>query len=364
MNVALRRYRLLATAGVVLACLALAPGSSAQDDLRRVEVVAVQGIIDSVVERSITTAIRVAGREGAEAVVLQVDSAGGIGRGRPDRLSRVLRESPVPVITWVGPPGARAANSAAAVVTSSHVAAISPGSALGPATALDLRERGTAAGSLKVPSAIRDRALSAEEAEEQGLVQMVALQLPDVLRKVDGRVVRAGGRELTLHTNPDGLRVRFRKQDLLGRVGHAASQPSLAYLLILLGLVGIVFELFHPSTGPGGVAAVVSLGLGLFGFVTLRGSWLGLALLVAGVAAFCVDLRLESLGLFTLLGVAGLVAGSLLLFPAPLLRVSPWVLALGISGMVAFLLGAMTRVLRDLRAIARGELEVTDPHPH
>jgi membrane-bound serine protease (ClpP class) len=134
--------------------------------------------------------------------------------------------------------------------------------------------------------------------------------------------------------------------------------------LILGGLVGIVFELFHPSNGPAGVTGLAAFAFGVFGVATLGGSWGALAALLVGVTFFCIDLRYERLGAFTLLGALLLIGGSIWLFPSPYLRTSPWILVFGIAAMTAFLLGAMTRVLRDLRAIARGELEVRDAHPH
>jgi membrane-bound ClpP family serine protease len=87
-------------------------------------------------------------------------------------------------------------------------------------------------------------------------------------------------------------------------------------------------------------------------------------LIVLGVVALSVDLRFESLGPFTFGGIVVLIAGSLLLFPSRLLRPSPWVLALGVIGMTIFMVSVMTRVLRDLRMVASGELEVRDAHAH
>src|SRR5439155_27245500 len=124
-----------------------------------------------------------------------------------------------------------------------------------------------------------------------------------------------------------------------------AAQPSITYLLVLLGLVGILFEAFHPSTGPAGVSGLLAVGLAVYGIVVLGGSWLGFGLIVVGVAGFAIDLRYASLGPFTAAGFAGLVAGSVLLFHGPWLRVPPVLLAAGVVAMTAFLLGAMTRVL-------------------
>jgi membrane-bound ClpP family serine protease len=96
--------------------------------------------------------------------------------------------------------------------------------------------------------------------------------------------------------------------------------------------------------------------------VVLGGSWLGLALIVAGVSGFAIDLRYASLGPFTFAGLAALVAGSVLLFHGPWLHVPLALLVFGIAGMTAFLVGAMTRVLRDLRLIRSGQLEVREAH--
>jgi membrane-bound serine protease (ClpP class) len=253
---------------------------------------------------------------------------------------------------------------------------MAPGTAFGPVETLDLRAPEPDADSVgdailairatrsRQVSAVAQRALSADRAERSGVIDLIALQLPEVLRELDGRTIEVAGRQATLDTDPEGLAVRFRKTDLVGRVQHAVAQPSIAYLLLLLGLVGLVFELFHPSTGPAGGTGLAGLALGLYGIGVLGGSWLAVALIIVGVAGFCVDLRVEGLGLFTLTGLAMLIAGSLLLFPGPFLKVHPLVLGFGIAGMIAFLVSAMTRVLRDLRALARGEIEVTDPHPH
>jgi membrane-bound serine protease (ClpP class) len=338
-----------------------------------VEVVEIGGIIDSPLERAITTTIRDAEREGAEAVVIQIDSAGGIGDGRPTRLSAAIRDSRVPVATWIGPPGARAGGAAAVLALSGHEVAMAPGSALGPARSLDLRDRAPrrAPASDVLSStgragadvlATRPSALSADEAQQSGLVDVVALQLPDLLRRLDARVVTVDGAERTMRTDPGSLSVRFRKHDIAGRVLHAVTKPSVAYLLLLGGLVGVVFELFHPSTGPAGLSGLFSLALAGYGLWVMSASRLGAGLLVGGVALLCVDLRLVSLGVFTVAGLAGLVAGSLLLFPAPKLHASPWMLAFGVLGMAAFMMGAMTRVLSDIRAVARGDQQIVDIH--
>lgn len=326
---------------------------------QRIEVIEVKGIIDGSVERAVLSTIEQAEREDALLVVLQIDSRGVVDSARTWRLAEAVRVARVPVAAWIGPPGAEASNGAALLVAAAHVPGISPLSRLGRIDTLDLRERQqvTLANFEEA-----DWATNVFFGRTRGFVR--AASVAELLEDVDGRRVDVSGAPARLGTEPSDVAIRFHKLDLLGRVLHAAAQPSITYLLLLLGLVGVVFELFHPSTGPAGVAGLAAMALAVYGVVTLGGSWLGFGLIVAGVAGFAVDLRFQGLGPPTIAGFGALVAGSLLLFSGPWLHVSPWILGFGIAGMVAFLLGAMTRVLRDLRALARGELEVHDAHPH
>jgi membrane-bound serine protease (ClpP class) len=377
----MRRFLLATLAGFAL----LVPLRAVAQGDGRIEIVEVKGIIDGNVERSILTTIEDAGREGAELVVLQIDSRGTVGGDRVDAVLEAIATSSVPIATWIGPAAARGENGAAAIALAGHIRAIAPGATIGPIETLDLSRAGGAVLDGNPPQLplnhrstrlgpsveLMDRMSAADAVDselagipDEPVVQHSVPALADLLDEVDGARVEVSGKEIRLSTDPDESSIRFHKGDLPGRGLHAAAQPSIVYLLLLLALVGIVFELFHPSTGPAGVSGLVALGLTIYGMVTLGGSWLGFALIVVGVALFALDLRFQSLSFPTLFGFAGLVVGSLFLFPGPYLRVSSWVLVFGIVSMTAFLIGAMTRVMRDLRAVARGELEVTDAHPH
>lgn len=351
------RVRLISFVFILLGAAAVtgsfAPTSASARSTGSIEVVEVKGIIDGSVERAIVANLDDAHDTRAALVVLQIDSRGVVDEARARRIVTAIARAEVPVAVWVGPPGARAENGAARIVQAARIRAMSPGSSLGPLRTLDLRSRDATDDDA---SELLDERLSADAAREAKLVRFVEPSLNDLITTMDEQGV--------IDVDVDSVVIRFHKLDIVGRALHAAAQPSMVYLFLLLALVGIVFELFHPSTGPAGISGLLALGLSLYGMVTLGGSWLGFALIVLGVAGFCVDLRYQALGLFTLLGFAALIAGSLLLFPGPHLRVNVWVLVFGIVAMTMFLLGAMTRVLRDLRLIARGELEVTDAHPH
>jgi membrane-bound serine protease (ClpP class) len=346
------RSRWCSFALILFGALGLVPGLASAKAPGSIEVVEVKGIIDGSVERAVIGNIDDAHDAKAALVVLQIDSRGVVDAARTRRLVTAVARSEVPVVAWVGPPGARAENGAARIVEAADIRAMSPGSSLGPTQTLDIRTHDHGV----LESSFLAERISADAARKRALVRFVEPSLNDLITTIDEQKV--------VDVDVDNVTIRFHKLDILGRGLHAAAQPSMAYLFLLLALVGIVFELFHPSTGPAGISGLIALALCVYGMVVLGGSWIGFVLIVAGVGAFCIDLRYQGLGVFTLLGFGGLVGGSLLLFPGPYLRVSPWVLAFGIVAMTMFLLGAMTRVLRDLRLIARGELEVTDAHPH
>src|SRR5581483_8117489 len=126
--------------------------------------------------------------------------------------------------------------------------------------------------------------------------------------------LKAAGRAVRPKTDPDTTEIRFRKLGLIGGALHAAAKPSIVYLMLLVGIVGIVFELFHPSTGPAGFAGVLAVALAIYGMITLHGSWAAFVIICFGIAGFCVDLATEHLGPLTILGFLALVGGSIFLF--------------------------------------------------
>ena len=337
---------------VLAAALSFLPHASAQDERqdegRTVEVIEVQGIIDGSVERWAIAGLEEA-QQRAALVVLQIDSKGVVGAGRLERLERAIERSDVPVAAWIGPPGAEAANGAALLLQAADVKAMSPGSRIGPIETRDLKDPGARPSG---PS-LFEGVISAARAQDDEIVDIVEPALEQVVAEIEDPKI-----------DLDDVRIRFHKLDMIGRVLHAAAQPSIAYLFLLAGLFAITFELFHPSTGPAGVTGAIALAFSGYGIYTLGGNWYGVALIVLSMVAFSIDLRFESLGPFTFGAIAVLIAGSLVLFTSPWLRVSPWILGLGIIGMTIFMVSVMTRVLRDLRLVARGELEVRDAHAH
>ena len=352
--------------GLVALGIALAPALAAhgQSADHVVHVVALEGVIDPTSSEYLAERVTEAAEEGAEAVIIQLDTPGGLDVSMRDMVQEILR-SPVPVIVWVGPPGARAASAGVFLVYASHVAAMAPGTNVGAAHPVDLGGELAGAAEAKAVNdaaallrslaeqrgrdvgfaeeAIRDSAsLTADEAEDRGVIEVLAPSIPQLLGRLDGMRVAADGGTRTLVTQAtadQSVEVRFFKPGLLRRILHAVTDPSVAYLLLILGFWAIVFEISQPGLGITGFAGAVSLILAFY----------ALAVLPVNIAALI--LVLLGLGLFTIGGTIALGVGSFLLFAgvSPVIEISPWLIGIVILASVLFFGFAMTVAMRARR---------------
>jgi membrane-bound serine protease (ClpP class) len=385
--------------GVLLALVASVAG--AQTDGPTVEVLEVEGIIDQTLSDYVTDVIDRANETGAEVVVLQLDTPGGLGESMT-RITRAIETSQVPVVVWVGPAGAQAASAGVFIGYSGHLLAMAPGTLMGAATpvALDGSDLGakianTTEGELLrladlrgrdadfASAAIRDAAVivaappSAEPVElpedavlpadvtradvevlsefdliDRQIIDFMASTLPDVLRELDGRevaVMNAAGEleSRVLDVDPVTANVRFNNLGLIRSLLHTVANPNLAYLLIIGGALAMLFEVFQPGFGVAGVSGFALFGLGLYGLSVLPVRWLAFGLIILGLALLAIDLAIGALGALTAGGTLSLLVGSILLFSGPdILRVSPWIIAAVTVFNVVFFVGIMTTVLR------------------
>ena len=400
------RFRTLAAvlviAGVLVAMLATVVG--AQQAGPTVDVLQISGAIDRTMASYVEDAIAKAEREGVEAVVVQLDSPGALGV-EPQRLVDAVAGSRVPIAVWVGPPAARAGGAALYLAQAADVLAVGPVTVLGPAVPAgldrvrpdaaaaddaarrltELAERsgrsGDEAGALATTSTVVStvgtlppgvelpggtdadgRVVELDEAAVvgQGMADIVAPDLDDVLRELDGRTVTVaaadGDTERTLDIDPVTTRVRFNNPGLLTRILHTMASPTLVYLLLVAGVVVMLFELYQPGFGVAGVTGLALFALSVYGLVLLPTRWWAFALLLAGLAVLAVDLALAGLGALTLVGAASLTAGSLLLF-APPLGVPVWLVVAVVAFCLLFFVVIMTTVLRAQGAQAQAGAE-------
>ncbi len=311
----------------VVALAAPAGAQQAEPPANVIDVVEVSGRIDPVVVDFLRRAVERAAESNSEVLVIQLDSPGVlVSRTRFAALAELVRTSEVPVAVWVGPTGASASGATAALLAAAGASGMAPGT--------------------KVAG------LGPDAARERGLVNTVDPTLGEFVVNLDGRDV--GGR--TLHTArivPEGelLRrqqageVRFAKLGLTERLLHLTADPSVAYLLLMVGLVLIVFEFFTAGVGVAGVTGALSLVLSCYGLAVLPTDPLGLALIALGVFGYSVDVQAGAPRAWTGIGAVSLLIGSYRLFPGDLRL--PWlVLVLMSAGVALFFLSGMTAMLR------------------
>lgn len=315
-----------------------------------VAVVKVQGPIDPALAAFVHDAIEDAERDGA-VVVLQMDSRGSYGN-RGLELAQFIRRATVPVVSWVGPSGARVEGGALFVAYAAGLVSMAPGAGIGPARPFDLGARASgepaanialhaaelralAAGSAVRPKAldqmVAGAAFPAGPAQREGAVDVVAVSIPDLLRKIDGTQVMTptGAATLvTLNREDRAVEVRFGDLGFFERILHAVSTPTAVYVLLVLSLWGIAFEFTQPGIGMAGVAGVVALGLAVYGLTVVPVNWWGLALLLAGMGMQVLDVLIKRVQVLTLAGTAAFFAGSWIAWSgvAPAVDLALWLI--------------------------------------
>jgi membrane-bound serine protease (ClpP class) len=333
-------------------------GSAAQGV--SIDIVKVQGIIDPAEAAYVRSTIQDAEVVGAT-VVLQIDSLGQYG-DLGAQLGRFIRAASVPVIAWVGSTGARAEGGALYLVYGSSLATMAPGAGIGPGPPFDLGTRASAesrvararnvdaltalapgAGATEAGArAAIGTALAAQPALDAGAVVAVDRDIPSLLRDLDGRTVRAGGGTVALTTlampgHP--VSVRFHEIGVLRRTLHAVGTPVAAFVLLVLGMWAVAFELTQPGLGIAGIAGVPFLALAGYGLWVVSVHWVGLAVLIVGVGLWGLDVIVRRLSWLTAAGTAMFVGGSLLAWwgVAPAIRVPVWLIGLlTVGGVLLF----------------------------
>lgn len=371
-NRVVARVRALVPVMAVAGLLTLSMTQAAELTQSRpiVDVIKMKGLIDPALSDFVRGAITSAERQGAAVVVLQIDSLGGYGE-HAERLGEFVRGATIPVISWIAPAGARAEGGALFVVYSSSLATMAPGAGIGPARPFDLgtsRARedpeevsrlgtqlatlapraGAAEGGARV--LLDHPSLPAGPALQAGAVAGVASSICDLLGDIDGRSLRTGAGSVVLTTKgcPSGVLVEFDGMGPVRRALHAVSTPTAVYVLLILGLWAIAFELAQPGFGIAGLAGLIFLAFAGYGLAIVPVHWLGIALLLGGMALQGLDILMSRLALLTATGTAAFAAGSVLAWRgvAPAIDLAPWLIVLATLGGLLFLGFGMTVALK------------------
>ncbi|MFC7397503.1 nodulation protein NfeD [Chelatococcus sp. GCM10030263] len=394
------RRRSIAGWLAALALFNLAFVAMAQDQRsapRQAIVLDIEGAIGPATTEYLRHGLSEAVARSAALVILRMDTPGGLDSAMRDIIRDILA-SPVPVATYVSPSGGRAASAGTYILYASHIAAMAPGTNLGAATPVQLGGGRQPFGGSQEPEkegsppatprdaseakavndavayirglaelrsrnatwaekAVREAAsLPATEAVQQDVVDFIATDLQDLITKADGRTVRIGDQEQRLATA--GLTLVAMEPDWRTQLLAAITNPNIAYILLLLGFYGLIFEFINPGAVAPGVIGAISLLVGFFALNLLPINYAGMALLLLGIALMTAEAFVPSFGVLGIGGAAAFGLGSLFLFdrdvPGFALSWPVVVAATGVSaGFLAIAMAAAVRAHR--RSVVTGD---------
>jgi len=372
---AVLRWRILLILGILAVVLGGAASARAQGP--RADLLEVKGPVTPMVASYIQRGIREAESDGAVCLIVQLDTPGG-SVGVMAEIVQVIANARVPVVVYVAPSGAMAASAGTFVVLSGHVAAMAPGTTIGAAhpvgaqgedlsETMQEKEVNALAAQVRalaqrrgekalnwVEQAVRESvSATANEALELGVIDVIADDTEDLLAKLDGMTLLVANAEVTLHTREAFIRPIAMTP--VENFFHAISSPTIAYILLIVGINALILEFSSPGGFMAGVIGAILLLLGLYALGTLPVNYAGLLLIGLAFALFIAEALTPTTGALAAAGVGALVLGSMLLFDSPYLAVSRGVIAgvaLATGGFFLFAVSAIVRARR--RCVATG----------
>lgn len=351
--------------------------------------VEIKGAIGPAHSLLLQDALKEAHKQHAKALLIELDTPGGLSSSMRDMIQSITN-SPIPVITHVAPRGARAASAGTYLLYASHVAAMSPGTNLGAATPISLmpssaEKESNATETTAEKKAINDatayitslaqmnernatwavnavesaKSLSAQDALRLGVIDLIADGMMPLLEKLEGRTVKLLGKQVPLHVS--GSTVIPFEADWKIRFLSTVTDPNIAYLLLLIAIYGIFFEMMNPgAVFPGVVGAIAGI-IALFALNMLPFSYAGLLLILLGIAFMVAEVFVAGFGILGIGGVVAFVFGSLLLFDADTLGSGvslPLVIAFGVFSLGFFILAANLYVRSQSAKVVTGAEEM------
>ena len=327
----------------------------------QVNVIQVKGVINPVSAKFIVESIDKAEEAKAECLVIELDTPGGLMTSMRQIIERFL-SSKVPIVVYVYPQGARAASAGVFITYAANIAAMAPSTNIGaahpvtiggggPGSAPDTSGRSTmmekitndAVAYIKTLADKRHRnvkwaeeavrksvSITEKEALKINVINYIAPSLDSLLAMIDGEKVNLNGKTVILNTK--NASIVYEKMNWRYRILDKLSDPNIAYIFLLLGMYGLIFELSNPGAILPGVVGVIFLILAFFAMHTLPINYAGLALMIFGVVLFILEIKITSYGLLTIGGIVSMTLGSLMLFqsPYPFLKVSLGVIIPGV----------------------------------
>ena len=315
-------------------------------------VIEVEGAINPVVAEFVTNEIRSANTSSEELIVIRMDTPGGLDTSMR-KIIKAIQSSKIPVASFVSPGGSRAASAGTFITIASHIAAMEPGTNIGAAHPVNLMGGGTGGqaklmeekvvndASAYIRSLAEQRgrnahwaelsvrksvSVSAEEAKRLNVIDLVAANLDSLVLALDKRELKLRGSIITLNTAERNI--TFKEMNSRQRILDIIASPNVAYVLMILGLVGLYFELSNPGLILPGVVGSISLVLALYAMQTLPINYAGLLLIILGVVLLIAEVNVMSYGLLAMSGAISMFLGSIMLIDSddPAMQISKMIL--------------------------------------
>jgi membrane-bound serine protease (ClpP class) len=299
-----------------------------------VQVITIDGTINPASADFIHDSVKKAAEDGAECLVIRLNTPGGLLQSTRDIVSDLLTAR-LPVIVYVSPSGAQSASAGTFITLAAHIAAMAPGTNIGaahpvggqgaqPDSIMNEKATNDAAAFIRTISEKRQRnvawaedavrksvSITETEARKDNVVDLIVPSVEDLLKKVDGKEVEVNGVKKVLHTA--GATVVTLEMPWKYRLLNVLSDPNIAYIFFLLGIYGLIFELYNPGAILPGVVGVICLILAFYSLHTLPVNYAGVALILFGILLFVLEIKITSYGLLSVGGAVSLLLGSIML---------------------------------------------------
>jgi membrane-bound serine protease (ClpP class) len=335
-----------------------------------VYVIEVEGIINPATAKFIIESIDQAGKEGAQCLIIELDTPGGLMDSMRNIVKKILTSN-IPIIVYVGPSGARAASAGVFITLSAHIAVMAPSTHIGAAHPVTLGAEGKESKTMTdkivndtvsyiktiaktrgknvdwAEKAVRKSvSITEEEALKQNVIDMISPDLQDLLSRLDGKVIKFDGVSRTLLTK--GVTPKRVQMSWRYRLLDTISNPTIAYILLMLGIYGIFFELSNPGAILPGVVGGIFLILAFYALQMLPINFAGLALILFAIILFIAEVKVVSHGLLAVGGVISLLLGSLMLIETPTeyMKISLSVIIPAVLVSAAFFTFAVTKAIK------------------
>jgi membrane-bound serine protease (ClpP class) len=297
-----------------------------------VYIIKISGSINPAIADFVEKGIHKASADGASCLIIEIDTPGGLAESMR-KIVMAIFASKVPVISYVAPSGARAASAGVMITIAADIAAMAPGTNIGAAHPVGLGGRdigGTMAEKVTndmvaqaksiakkrnrnvqwIEKAVRESVSVPEtEALKSNVIDIVAKDIDDLIRQINGRTIENKG-VLKL----DHPQKKLIEEGLRTKILKTISDPNIAYILMMVGLVGLYFELSHPGAVLPGVVGGISIVLAFFAFQTIPVNYAGILLIILALVFFILEMKIASYGLLSIAGITSLLLGSLMLF--------------------------------------------------